>query len=150
MNDDDDDHSFRYYWEKYCPCRLHRKNIVLITLTILCFALVTWTVAATINPPNQKNASNVTYVVIDDSKPLKQINITLNSALVMVGPSHPLNLSQGWFVVNHAGVCHKKSEGDPHPEAQPVVPPADYAPGHPGAHVQMHVCRGEIKERCTN
>ncbi len=37
---DDDEKGIKYYWEKYLPCRLHRKNIVLITLTIFCFALV--------------------------------------------------------------------------------------------------------------
>ena len=45
------ENAIKFYWEKYCPCRLHRKNVVLMTLTIACFALVTWTLIATSGEP---------------------------------------------------------------------------------------------------
>jgi len=76
------DVSLKYYWEKYCPCRLTRKNVVLITLTILCFALVTWTVVATIEDPNKKLEGNGTKpdfrANIDDSRPPWEMNFTMN------------------------------------------------------------------------
>jgi len=56
------DGSLKYYWEKYCPCRLNRKNLVLITLTLMCFALVTWTVVVTIEDPNKIDNGNGTKV----------------------------------------------------------------------------------------
>ncbi len=70
---EDDNHGLKYYWEKYLPCRMHRKNVVLICLTICCFALVTWTIVATIeNPDAPKNANGTVEVpfVVDDSKVL--------------------------------------------------------------------------------
>lgn len=33
---------FKEVWESVCPCRLIKKNIVLWTITVLCFVLVIW------------------------------------------------------------------------------------------------------------
>ncbi len=51
MGDSGEERGIKYYWEKYLPCRLHRKNVVLIILTFLCVVLVWWTVVASIEPP---------------------------------------------------------------------------------------------------
>ena len=69
MGGDDDERGIKYYWEKYLPCRLHRKNVVLIILTICCFGLVTWTLVATVEAPNAGAKSNMTVIhwLLDDS-----------------------------------------------------------------------------------
>ena len=78
---DEEGRTFADVWETYCPCRWMKKNIVLMCLTFCCFALVTWTVVATIKPPKLGPSNNVTYVMIDDSKDLELLNFTLSSAV---------------------------------------------------------------------
>ena len=72
---------FEQLWDKVCPCRLIRKNIVMTTLVILSFALVTWTVMATMEAPKPPPPSNVTYVMIDDTKELELLNFTMKTVL---------------------------------------------------------------------
>ena len=76
MGDDYDN-----FWDPYCPCRVTRKNIVMTILAILSFALVAWTVIITGQDSGLlKGAkSNVTYVYVDDSKGVGNINITMSS-----------------------------------------------------------------------
>lgn len=64
----DSNMGWREWLEQYVPFRLHNKNIVLTCLAILCFALVTWTVLATVDGPEKPPPSNQTYVMVDDSK----------------------------------------------------------------------------------
>lgn len=78
---DGDDSTCKELWEHYCPCKLTKKNIVLITITILCFALVIWTCVVTIDGPAKPPPSNISYVIIDDSRRLENLNFTTSSAL---------------------------------------------------------------------
>ncbi|CAB4068791.1 unnamed protein product [Lepeophtheirus salmonis] len=81
------------YCEPRCPCILTRKRIVLTILALCCMALVTWTVVVTAKTPNQLGGSgiNTTYVFIDDSKGIENLNITMNSVLKMKKHSSALN-----------------------------------------------------------
>lgn len=80
----------RRVWERFCPCRLNKKNSVLMVLTVLCFALVTWTVVATIHPPKGKAPSNQTYVIIDDSRDFQSLNFTMRSVVpIRTKPTKP-------------------------------------------------------------
>ena len=78
---DDDEGCFTHYWSVLCPCRLMRKNIVMMSLTIICFALVTWTIIVTMDGPAGAAVSNVTHVLVDDSKDLQFINFTMTSTV---------------------------------------------------------------------
>jgi len=66
------------FWDPYCCCRVTRKNIVMTVMAIACFALVTWTIIATgeFKPPI---ATNVSFVFIDDTKSIDNLNITLTT-----------------------------------------------------------------------
>lgn len=66
-------------WDPYCPCRVTRKNIVMTILVILSVALVAWTVVTTGLNGNAGKTSNITHVVIDDSKGIDKINITMST-----------------------------------------------------------------------
>ena len=79
---DDDEGCFTHYWSEFCPCRLMRKNIVMMSLTIICFALVTWTIIVTMDGPAGAAVSNVTHVLVDDSKDLQNINFTMTSTVI--------------------------------------------------------------------
>jgi len=53
-------------------------------LGILSFGLVTWTVVITgLAPDSQSGTSNVTYVYVDDSKSVTNINITMSAIKTM-------------------------------------------------------------------
>jgi hypothetical protein len=67
------------WWDPYCPCRVTRKNIVMTCLAIGCFALVTWTIYATGQHDSDGVENNVTYVYVDDTKSLLNLNFTLSS-----------------------------------------------------------------------
>ncbi len=60
----------KFYWERYLPCRFHTKNVVLISLMFLCFALVSWTITATVEDPNEAAKANATQIfwVLDDTQ----------------------------------------------------------------------------------
>ncbi len=66
------------WWDPYCPCRVTRKNIVMTFLAMGCFALVTWTIVVT-GRYDPAVAANVSYVFIDDTKDISNLNITLTS-----------------------------------------------------------------------
>lgn len=68
--------SIKTYWERYLPCRLHKKNIVLMGITVACFGLVIWTVVVTVEAPERPQPSNFTDIVIEDQKELKFLNLT--------------------------------------------------------------------------
>ena len=66
------------WWDPYCCCRVTRKNIVMTFLAMCCFALVTWTIVET-GRHDPTAALNVSYVFIDDTKSISNLNITLKS-----------------------------------------------------------------------
>jgi len=74
MGDDYDN-----FWDPYCPCKVTRKNIVMTFLAMASFALVAWTVIITGQANNllDMEGSNVTYITVDDSKEVFNINITM-------------------------------------------------------------------------
>ncbi|CAB4066788.1 TSPAN13_31 [Lepeophtheirus salmonis] len=73
------------WWDPFCPCLVTRKNIVMTTLAFCCIALVTWTVVVTAKDPANNNLikSNVTFIVIEDSKTIANLNLTMKSALTI-------------------------------------------------------------------
>lgn len=71
------------FWDPYCPCKVTRKNIVMTVLTILSFALVAWTVVVTGKGPLGLEKGNQTYIIVDDSKALDSINITMASTRII-------------------------------------------------------------------
>jgi len=74
----DPDHNF---WDPYCPCRVTRKNIVMTFLGIVSLGLVVWTVIMTGQDSGLLGAkSNVTYVFVDDSKIIENVNFTMSTA----------------------------------------------------------------------
>ena len=66
------------WWDPYCCCRVTKKNIVMTFLAICCFALVTWTIVVT-GQVSILPSSNVSFVYIDDTKSIDNLNITLTS-----------------------------------------------------------------------
>ena len=58
------------FWDPYCPCKVTRKNVVMTFLTILCFALVFWTIIQTSFEDDVEAKSNVTEIKIPSSKTL--------------------------------------------------------------------------------
>ena len=63
------------FWDPYCPCKVTRKNVVMTILTILCFALVFWTVIQTSFEEPIAPKSNITEVKIKASTPLEAIEL---------------------------------------------------------------------------
>jgi len=69
------------FWDPYCPCRVTRKNIVMTFLGIVSLGLVVWTVIMTGQDQGLLGTkSNVTYVFVDDSKIIDNVNITMSTA----------------------------------------------------------------------
>lgn len=66
------------FWDPYCPCKITRKNIVMTFLCICCFALTAWTLVVT-GQTDVSASKNVSYILIDDTKAITQLNITLTS-----------------------------------------------------------------------
>lgn len=77
--------SIQAEWIKVCPCRLIRKNICMFNIVLGCLALVVWTIIATIEDPNAVDAenateaSNISHVLIDDTKGIHLLNLTLKT-----------------------------------------------------------------------
>ena len=63
------------FWDPYCCCRVTRKNIVMTILTILCFALVFWTVFETSHEEEPPPNANVTQVKFKADTPLSKLEI---------------------------------------------------------------------------
>ena len=63
------------FWDPYCPCKVTRKNVVMTVLTILCFALVVWTVLETSFEEEAPPPSNITTVKLKSKTPLKMLEI---------------------------------------------------------------------------
>ena len=64
------------FWDPYCPCKVTRKNVVMTVLTILCFALVFWTIIQTSIEDDEIPKSNVTEIKIPSSKTLDTFEFT--------------------------------------------------------------------------
>ena len=68
------------FWDPYCPCRVTRKNIVMTFLGIVSLGLVVWTVIMTGQGEGLLGEKgNVTYVYVDDSKLIENVNITMST-----------------------------------------------------------------------
>ncbi len=67
---------FDNFWDPYCPCKVTRKNVVMTILTLLCFALVFWTIIQTSIEDDVEKASNVTQIKIPSSKTLDAFKFT--------------------------------------------------------------------------
>lgn len=69
------------FWDPWCPCRVTRKNIVMTFLGIVSLGLVVWTVIMTGQSDGLLGEkSNVTYVFVDDSKVIDNVNFTMSTS----------------------------------------------------------------------
>jgi len=67
------------FWDPYCCCKVTRKNIVMSCLTIMCFALVFWTVITTSAVTEPVDISNTTQYTVSDTKDVEQIDFEMSS-----------------------------------------------------------------------